>query len=120
LLISTTRVDPVGAVVRDERTSVSLNAKGARKVTFAFPVVSAVTSSEHAMVSVKGATDVRLPAESESPVPTVISSTAPVPAVVLPRIRLVAMLVEMFGFAPPELVSGAVAVTVANPLCAAR
>jgi len=34
--------------------------------------------------------DVRLPAESESPVPTVISSTAPVQAVVLPRIREVA------------------------------
>ena len=34
--------------------------------------------------------DVRLPAESESPVPIVISSTAPVPAVVLPRMREVA------------------------------
>jgi hypothetical protein len=46
--ISTVKVDPVGAVVTDARTSPRVIAHGIRKVTFAVPVVRSVVSSLHA------------------------------------------------------------------------
>jgi hypothetical protein len=48
-LISTTNVDPVGAVLTEARTAVSVKAKGARKVTLFEPTVRLLISSEQAI-----------------------------------------------------------------------
>ena len=52
-----------------------------------------------------------VPPDKESPVPTVISSITPVPAVLLPISLLVAIDVDMSGVAPPDDVIGLVAPT---------
>ena len=53
-LMSTMSVLPVGAVLTEARTAVSVKAYGARKVTLAVPVVRSVVSSEQATMSSQG------------------------------------------------------------------
>jgi hypothetical protein len=82
-------------------------------VTLSAPVIP--------VVSLKTPVLERVPALKDRPVPIVISSATPVAAVDRPSSLFVAMLVEITGVAPPELVIGEVAdtdVTVPLPVAA--